>query len=158
MVQRPSIRPCQGRDRRFESGRDRQGRRAQTGATTLDRSAVESEIRAASARTWAALDAHDPSPAESDYADDFYIVHHNGAVQNKREWVQMFRTATLHAEEEDVRFVHLDDVVLELLLFHGWVTPADGRAYDFRERATLVWRLKEGRWQLVAFHGTRLPS
>ena len=124
----------------------------------LDRSAVESEIRAASARSWAALDAHDPSPAESDYADDFYIVHHNGAVQNKQEWLRTFRTASLHAEEEDVRFVHLGDVVLELLLFHGWGTPADGRAYDFRERATLVWRLNDGRWQLAVFHGTRLPS
>ena len=28
VVQRPSIRPCQGRDRRFESGRDRHSEQA----------------------------------------------------------------------------------------------------------------------------------
>jgi ketosteroid isomerase-like protein len=119
-------------------------------------SAAEAEIRSLMSRIQNARAMHDPSAVEEIYSDDFYIVHNNGAVRSKNEWLQTFRAADFQGQPEQMRFKHLGSTVLVLADVHVTGKLADGRPVELRERVTYVWVHRGGRWQLGAMHGTRL--
>ncbi len=89
-------------------------------------------------------------------ADDFVGVFSDGVVRNKAQTIPHEKPdpAFISAKLDYVNYRHFDDMVVA----HG-VESAQRRdgAPDLRLIWTDVWRYRDGQWQIVASHVSRLP-
>jgi ketosteroid isomerase-like protein len=91
-------------------------------------------------------------------ADDWLLTHSDGRVQDKKDYLQELssRTRSNQAiENEDVSIRHYGGtaVVTGTSVQAG---TSNGLPWSGRFRYTRVWILREGRWQMVASHSSRI--
>jgi ketosteroid isomerase-like protein len=91
-------------------------------------------------------------------ADDWLLTHSDGRVQDKEDYLQELssRTRSNQAiENEDVSIRHYGGtaVVTGTSVQAG---TSNGLLWSGRFRYTRVWILREGRWQMVASHSSRI--
>jgi ketosteroid isomerase-like protein len=91
-------------------------------------------------------------------ADDWLLTHSDGRVQDKKDYLQELssRTRSNQAiENEDVSIRHYGGtaVVTGTSVQAG---TSNGLLWSGRFRYTRVWILREGRWQMVASHSSRI--
>ena len=96
------------------------------------------------------------------FADDFTHTNHAGAFRTKAQWLANHKPG---AKSPYDRFDSEDLAVRiygETAVVTGRSTPqgkdSKGRAITGRFRFTRVWVRRDGRWQVVAFQGTRISS
>lgn len=118
----------------------------------------ETQIRALMAR----LDdpaTRDPSDVQTIFADTFYIVHANGNMQSKAEWLDLRSRLRIRIVEwKAIRFFEYGDTVIVQGDVHRAYDMPDGRPADESRRMTQVWVKRDARWQLAASHGANLPK
>lgn len=91
-------------------------------------------------------------------ADDWLLTHSDGRVQHKKDYLQELssRTRSNQAiENEDVSVRHYGQtaVVTGTSVQAG---TSNGVPWSGRFRYTRVWILREGHWQMVASHSSRI--
>lgn len=91
-------------------------------------------------------------------ADDWLLTHSDGRVQDKKDYLQELssRSRSNQAiENEDVSIRHYGGtaVVTGTSVQAG---TSNGLPWSGRFRYTRVWILREGRWQMVASHSSRI--
>lgn len=91
-------------------------------------------------------------------ADDWLLTHSDGRVQDKKDYLQELssRTRSNQAiENEDVSIRHYGGtaVVTGTSVQAG---TSNGLPWSGRFRYTRVWILREGHWQMVASHSSRI--
>jgi ketosteroid isomerase-like protein len=91
-------------------------------------------------------------------ADDWLLTHSDGRVQDKKDYLQELssRSRSNQAiENEDVSIRHYGGtaVVTGTSVQAG---TSNGLLWSGRFRYTRVWILREGRWQMVASHSSRI--
>ncbi len=91
-------------------------------------------------------------------ADDWLLTHSDGRVQDKKDYLQELssRSRSNQAiENEDVSIRHygVTAVVTGTSVQAG---TSNGLPWSGRFRYTRVWILREGRWQMVASHSSRI--
>jgi ketosteroid isomerase-like protein len=91
-------------------------------------------------------------------ADDWLLTHSDGRVQDKKDYLQELssRSRSNQAiENEDVNIRHYGGtaVVTGTSVQAG---TSNGLPWSGRFRYTRVWILREGRWQMVASHSSRI--
>jgi ketosteroid isomerase-like protein len=96
------------------------------------------------------------------FAEDFTHTNHAGAFRTKAQWLANHDPGakspydSFDTEDLSVR------IYGETAVVTGRSTPqgkdSKGRAITGRFRFTRVWVRRDGRWQVVAFQGTRISS
>ena len=91
-------------------------------------------------------------------ADDWLLTHSDGRVQDKKDYLQELssRTRSNQAiENEDVSVRHYGEtaVVTGTSVQAG---TSNGVPWSGRFRYTRVWILRQGSWQMVASHSSRI--
>jgi hypothetical protein len=91
-------------------------------------------------------------------ADDWLLTHSDGRVQDKEDYLQELssRTRSNQAIENDnvsIRHYGGTAVVTGTSVQAG---TSKGLSWSGRFRYTRVWILREGRWQMVASHSSRM--
>jgi uncharacterized protein (TIGR02246 family) len=96
------------------------------------------------------------------FAEDFTHTNHTGAFRTKAQWLANHKPGaaspydSFETEDLSVRFYGETAVVT------GRSTPrgkdSKGQPITGRFRFTRVWVRRDGRWQVVAFQGTRIAS
>ena len=119
---------------------------------------AEAELRAAE-RAWLdAYDDHDIEAMRRIVGDEFQIVYPTGAVVDKAGTLALLSpgqpddpTTSQHTEDTTVR-LYGDVAILQ------GVYVSDGPNGARRSRYTDTWLWRDGRWQVVASHLTRIPD
>lgn len=93
-------------------------------------------------------------------ADDWLLTHSDGRVQDKKDYLQELSSrarSNQAIENEDVSVRHYGQtaVVTGTSVQAG---TSNGVPWSGRFRYTRVWILREGRWQMVASHSSRIAS
>lgn len=119
---------------------------------------AEAELRAAE-RAW--LDAYDDNDVEAMrriVADEFAIVYANAAVLDKAETIGLLSPGTPD-DPATRQFTENTTVRLygDVAILTG-VYVNEGPNGTNRARYTDTWLWRDGRWQVVASHLTRLPT
>lgn len=91
-------------------------------------------------------------------ADDWLLTHSDGRVQDKKDYLQELSSrarSNQAIENEDVSVRHYGQtaVVTGTSVQAG---TSNGVPWSGRFRYTRVWILREGRWQMVASHSSRI--
>jgi ketosteroid isomerase-like protein len=109
---------------------------------------------------------HDLAALSRLLADDFVGIDGRGVVSDKAAEIEEARppqpgTSSLVAEAlSDVRVRLYGDTAILTAINTARFSPAAGETAEstIRYRRTTVWVWREGRWQCVSFHGSRIPS
>lgn len=91
-------------------------------------------------------------------ADDWLLTHSDGRVQDKKDYLQELssRTRSNQAiENEDVSIRHYGGTAV-MTGTSVQAGTSNGLPWSGRFRYTRVWILREGRWQMVASHSSRI--
>lgn len=93
-------------------------------------------------------------------ADDLTYTHMSGMIQNKPEYMQDMREKPRTYRRSDLRVRLFGDVaVMNGMLDVDMRASADGTpARRLHGRTVQVWALRDGRWQMVAFQATAVPT
>ena len=122
---------------------------------------VEDEVLAAERSRRDALVADDMDALSLLIADDVTHVHTTGIVQDK--------AALLNHAGGFLRFINIERHDLKVravdenlaIMTGGMTNTVARRGHDERVEVqafvTQVWERREGRWQVINFHATRLP-
>jgi len=122
---------------------------------------VEGEVLAAERSRRDALVADDMDALSLLIADDVTHVHTTGIVQDK--------AALLNHAGGFLRFINIERHDLKVravdenlaIMTGGMTNTVARRGHDERVEVqafvTQVWERREGRWQVINFHATRLP-
>lgn len=117
-------------------------------------------------RDWsAAYLKHDARAIDQILADDFVGIDGRGIITNKAQEIEEAKTPDLGAPSPV--FIVLDETVTDMKVRpYGNVAVVNGRTIEkikskekestIEYRRTTVWVKREGRWQCVSFHGSRI--
>ena len=93
-------------------------------------------------------------------ADDWLLTHSDGRVQHKADYLQELATRqrrNTRIDNEDVQIrQHGDTAVITGTSVQAAIS--DGKPWEGRFRFTRVWLLREGQWQMLASHSSRLAE
>ncbi len=121
----------------------------------------------AAERAWSdAYLRHDLSALSRLLADDFVGIDGRGMVSDKAAEIEEARppqpgTSALVAEAlSDVRVRLYGDTAILTAINTARFSPSPGETAEstIRYRRTTVWVWREGRWQCVSFHGSRIQQ
>jgi uncharacterized protein (TIGR02246 family) len=134
---------------------------AAAGAQKTD--AAEQEIRTLEAKLNDAIVRADLAFFDRVFAEDFTHTNHTGAFRTKAQWMANHKPGakspydSFDTEDLAVRVYGDTAVVTGRSVPKG--RDATGQAITGKFRFTRVWVRRDGRWQAVAFQGTRIdPS
>lgn len=95
------------------------------------------------------------------FADDFIFVAANGAVYNKKKFLDEIKAdtepapqQTLNYEDFKARAYGKTTIVNYVLAVSG--KDKDGKDYTNRYRMSVVWIKQKGVWRITNFHSTRV--
>ena len=111
-------------------------------------------------RRFAAMVAQDVAALEPMLAEELRYVHSNGQLENKPQFLETVRAGRIRYVSIEVREIEVrlyDDVGLAsgLILVGGRLS---GQALQLELRYTDAYVRRDGRWQLVAWQTTRVPT
>jgi uncharacterized protein (TIGR02246 family) len=140
-----------------------QGKAGPVASQTRETAPAEREIRTLEARLNEAIVRADLAFFDRVFAEDFTHTNHTGAFRTKAQWLGNHKPGakspydSFDTEDLAVR------VYGETALVTGRTVPkgrdSKGQAITGKFRFTRVWVRRDGRWQVVAFQGTRIdPS
>ena len=93
-------------------------------------------------------------------ADDWLLTHSDGRVQHKADYLQELATRqrrNTRIDNEDVQVrQHGDTAVITGTSVQAAIS--DGKPWEGRFRFTRVWLLRDGHWQMLASHSSRLAE
>ena len=93
-------------------------------------------------------------------ADDWLLTHSDGRVQHKADYLHELTTRqrrNTRIDNEDVRVrLHGDTAVITGTSVQAAIS--DGKPWEGRFRFTRVWLLRDGQWQMLASHSSRLAE
>ena len=93
-------------------------------------------------------------------ADDWLLTHSDGRIQHKADYLQELATRqrrNTRIDNEDVQVrLHGDTAVITGTSVQAAVS--DGKPWEGRFRFTRVWVLRDGNWQMVASHSSRVAE
>ncbi len=123
---------------------------------------VEQEVLAAERSRRDALVADDMAAFALLIADDVTHVHTTGIVQDKAALLGhaggFLRFINIERHELKVRVIDENHAIMT----GGMTNTVARRGHDERVEVqafvTQVWQRRDGRWQIVNFHATRLPQ
>jgi uncharacterized protein (TIGR02246 family) len=122
----------------------------------------EEELRALEAKLNEAIVRADLGFFDRVFADDFTHTNHNGEFRSKAQWLANHKPGakspyeSFDTEDLSVRVYGETAVVTGRSLPKG--KDSKGQAITGQFRFTRVWVKRDGRWQVVAFQGTRISS
>ena len=91
------------------------------------------------------------------YADDFVSTNADGRVVDKQGWLQMLRAGQFYVEK-----ITTDDFRVRQYAETAVITGRSAYHYGGKKlwevRHTQVWANLNGRWQLVSWQGTSMPT
>ena len=91
-------------------------------------------------------------------ADDWLLTHSDGRVQHKADYLHELATRqrrNTRIDNEDVQVrQHGDTAVITGTSVQAAIS--DGKPWEGRFRFTRVWLLRDGQWQMLASHSSRL--
>src|SRR5262249_33729359 len=131
---------------------------------------AEREIRELEAQLSQAVVAGDRAFFEHVLADDFTHTSHSGQFKTRAEWMAETKVENRPGTPQPGRTVYeafdVDDLAVRLYgetpVVTGRTTPkgrtAKGEPMRGRYRFLRVWVKRGGRWQAVAFQGTRIAE
>ncbi|MQP75152.1 DUF4440 domain-containing protein [Stenotrophomonas sp. MYb238] len=91
-------------------------------------------------------------------AEDWLLTHSDGRVQRKADYLQELATRqrrNTRIDNQDVQVRRYGDTAI-VTGTSVQAAVSDGQPWEGRFRFTRVWVLREGRWQMVASHSSRL--
>lgn len=95
-------------------------------------------------------------------ASEYVSVNLDGSAGNKSQSVSGFTGGTvtyLKIETSEEKVLPLDSANAAVVSgISTWKTKYNGQTSTGRMRHTEVWTMRDGRWQVVAWHGTVLPN
>jgi ketosteroid isomerase-like protein len=120
---------------------------------------AEQEIRQREARRFEAIVRGDFAALDDILSDDLSYTHATGVHETKAEFVAKLKSGQLKYES-----LTPEDTLVRVYGTTGVVTgvarvkvQVKGEPLSFHLRFTDVYVKKDGRWQMVAWHATRLP-
>lgn len=124
-------------------------------------STAEREIRALEAAVSRAVVQADREFFEKHLADDFTHTSHSGRFVNRVQWLEGIKPGRSLYKSYDV-----EDLVVRIYrdtaVATGRSAPTGtnsrGEPITGKYRFTRVWVKREGKWQVVAFQGTRIDQ
>lgn len=91
-------------------------------------------------------------------AEDWLLTHSDGRVQRKADYLQELATRqhrNTRIDNQDVQVRRYGDTAI-VTGTSVQAAVSDGQPWEGRFRFTRVWVLRDGRWQMVASHSSRL--
>lgn len=93
-------------------------------------------------------------------ADDWLLTHSDGRIQHKADYLQELATRqrrNTRIDNEDVQIRHYGDTAV-ITGTSVQAAISDGKPWEGRFRFTRVWVQRNGHWQMVASHSSRLAN
>ena len=93
-------------------------------------------------------------------ADDWLLTHSDGRVQHKADYLQELATRqrrNTRIDNEDVQVRQHGDIAV-ITGTSVQAAISDGKPWEGRFRFTRVWLLRDGQWQMLASHSSRLAE
>lgn len=93
-------------------------------------------------------------------ADDWLLTHSDGRIQHKADYLQELATRqrrNTRIDNEDVQIRHYGDTAV-ITGTSVQAAISDGKPWEGRFRFTRVWVQRDGHWQMVASHSSRLAN
>ena len=121
----------------------------------------EAELRDLEQRRLRALVAADLETARLLHADDYELVTPGGATLSKDEYLDAIGAGEMHYlvfEPDSPIRVRMNPAVGVVRYVARIEMEVDGDRYSGRYWHTDVWEAREGRWQAVWSHATRIPA
>ncbi len=120
---------------------------------------VQETLEQVEQRRFAAMVAQNIAALEPLLADELSYTHSTGETENKAQLLETIRSGRLRYEAIDVREVDVHRYG-DVALLRGRLAlraRAGDRALQLDLRYTDAYVYREGRWQMVAYHATRIP-
>jgi ketosteroid isomerase-like protein len=146
------------RDIYFSNIAQTQGEDEMTSATDLDR---ERQVLEAEERRRAALVANDLDTLSQILGDDLTYVHSSAAQDTKASFIESLRTGRFRYEAmemADLAARVYGDTAVVTGRFVARVVLQDGSVVTPKPRVLMVYTLRDGRWQMVAWQSTNIPG
>ncbi|MBO0876599.1 MAG: nuclear transport factor 2 family protein, partial [Pseudonocardia sp.] len=111
-------------------------------------------------RRYAAMVDADLDTIDELLSDDVIYTHSNASVDSKASYLDLLRTGTLryHTLEHSTEAVVARPGITIVLGTMSGSIHMHGGAKTLNSRVTAVWVAEDGRWRLLAFQPTPLPS
>jgi uncharacterized protein (TIGR02246 family) len=130
------------------------------------RGEAEREIAALETRLNDAIVKADREFFDRVFADDFTHTNHAGVLRTKAQWMANHKFDAEKPAKSAYDTFDVDDLAVRVYgdtaVVTGRSTPkgrdSKGGAITGQYRFTRVWVKRQGRWQVVAFQGTRVAS
>ena len=125
----------------------------------MTNSQAEQEIRQRETRRFEAVVRGDIGALDDILSDDLSYTHATGVYETKAEFIDKLRSGQLKYESltpEDMR-VRVYDTTGVVTGVARVKVQVKGESLSFQLRFTDVYVKKGDRWQMVAWHATRLP-
>lgn len=93
-------------------------------------------------------------------ADDWLLTHSDGRIQHKADYLQELATRqrrNTRIDNEDVQIRNYGDTAV-ITGTSVQAAISDGKPWEGRFRFTRVWVQRDGHWQMVASHSSRLAN
>lgn len=123
---------------------------------------IEQEVLAAEQARRDALVADDMTAFAAIIADDVTHVHTTGIVQGKAELLGhaggFLRFINIERRDLKVRTIDADYAVMTGAMTNIVARRGHDERVEVHAFVTQVWARRDGRWQVVNFQATRLPS
>lgn len=121
---------------------------------------VVKEVIAAEEERLAAIHASDWTRLSDLLGDDLTYTHMSGLFENKDENIAGLKARSRIYKREGLSVRPFGDVAVLDGLIHVSMDPApDGTpARELHGRVVQVWARRDGRWQMVVFQATAMPS
>ncbi|MGA3158736.1 MAG: nuclear transport factor 2 family protein [Steroidobacteraceae bacterium] len=129
-------------------------------AAVLNRSRSEASLLDADSRRFRAMVDRDIPALNRALADELVYVHSSSTRQNKSEHIhdtEVGRAVYRHIEIKEQQ-PHIYGEVGVIQGVATFATGAEGHESTFALRYTDVYVKRDGRWQMVAWHCTRIPD
>jgi uncharacterized protein (TIGR02246 family) len=93
-------------------------------------------------------------------AEDWLLTHSDGRIQHKADYLQELATRqrrNTRIDNEDVQIRRYGDTAV-ITGTSVQAAVSDGKPWEGRFRFTRVWVQRDGHWQMVASHSSRLAE
>ena len=135
---------------------------AHSAAPDYDAKTIAKELKQLSNQWAQAFTNKDLSFLKRIWADDFAYIMPDGTVYNKKAFLDLFQTTT-DTNTQTIVVITTFNVRVYGANFavatgtdHFTGTDKDGKAFSNKGRFTNVWVRRDGRWQVVAGHASKL--
>jgi ketosteroid isomerase-like protein len=124
-------------------------------------SRAEASLADADLRRFRAMVSRDVAALSRLLADELVYVHSSSTRQSKTEHIHDTEVGRavyrdIKVQEQEPRVYHMRTGVIQGIA--TFTTESDGHESTFTLRYTDVYILRDGRWQMVAWHCTRIPD